>query len=227
VDVDCIIFDIEWGNGDRCYYTSNVSNGPLKWINATTGEYGERSDVTLNEQTVINKIPGQNYITAYLRYSGFIYIFDAQTGESVKNLNISLEQFWPSADGAYIFCPDRNVYRTSDFQSNSILPVAQLKVNESESIQWIDCDPDNLWALRKGYHADNRPEIWQLETVNYDIVKTLYYDEYCWATINGTYAEYPAEAHYVFAGREQNEIVAVKSLRDYGNVWALEYIPLF
>jgi hypothetical protein len=77
----------------------------------------------------------------------------------------------------------------------------------------------------QNWSYDRNCKVWQLETNDYTVVNTIPYDDYYQSTVNGVQAEYPVEAHYVFANSADTEIVVIKNL-EQGNAWSLEYIAV-
>ncbi|MDR0724889.1 MAG: hypothetical protein LBF59_02630, partial [Prevotellaceae bacterium] len=198
MEVENIVYDVEWGADNWCCYTpgTTVDHCNLKWINTVSGELDESGNSYLYGGSIIRKIPGQDYIIAsqlYLSPSG-ITVFDSQTREYVNYFHKSIDNFWLSADGTYLFDSYNNVYKTSAFPSQTeVSPVAQLKTEQYVYAKWIDHNPatGNLWVLRNNYYYDNNFKVWQVETNDYTVVKTLFYDEYYQTTIDGEYKEYP------------------------------------
>jgi hypothetical protein len=233
VEVETIVFDIEWGDNEWCCYIPGQSayNCNLKWINVVSGEKyesSERANYYLYGGSIIKKVPNQNYILAL---SSHVIVCDTQTREYVNSFSGSFNSgIWFSSDGSYFFdAYYKNVYRTSALTAQNVLPIAQLKLNDSyQSIQWIDHNPatNSLWAARQNYSYNSDAVIWQLEANDYTVVNTLYYDDYYLATVNGVYAEYPVTAYYVFANSEGSEIMVIKNLMEQGNAWSIEHIAV-
>jgi hypothetical protein len=83
VEVETIVFDIEWGIDDWCCYASAYEQWcDLKWINATSGER-HNSFNSFHGEAILKKIPNQNYIIAtYLPvWPSGIIVIDAKTKE--------------------------------------------------------------------------------------------------------------------------------------------------
>jgi hypothetical protein len=234
MEVDNIVYDIEWGDGDWCCYTPGtvVQHCNLNWINLVSGERDESPDnmsTSLYGGSIIKKIPNQDYIVAtrlHLSPSGII-VFNSQTREYVNYFHESIDQFWFSADGTYLFDSYNNIYKTSAMPAQTeITPVAQLKLEQHIYAKWIDHNPatKSLWVLRNNYFYDNEFKVWQLETDDYTIVNTFIYDEYYLTTIDGEHKEYPVTAHYVFANSDDTEIIVIKNILDRSDGWSMEYI---
>jgi hypothetical protein len=241
LEVDRIVYDIEWGNDDWCCYTPDVTTQHcgLYWINMTTGEkYETVSQVSnLYGGTIIKKIPHKNYIVAsrlQLFPSG-ITVYSSDTKQFVNYLHQSIGKFWFSTDGAYLFDSYRNVYRTSelptfDESAGGYPSVSTLKIDPYSNISWIDDNPTthSLWVSLVDYYTDNSA-ILQLNASDYTIEKTRYYDNYYRATVNGVPGEYKVDAHYVFSDKQETELVVVKNISNYYgnyNAWSLEFIPV-
>jgi hypothetical protein len=231
IEVENIVYDIEWGSGDWCSYTpgTTVDHCNLKWVNTVSGELDESDNRSLYGGSIIKKIPGQDYIIATQQYSSpsGIIVFDARTRECVNYFHESIDNFWFSADGVYLFDSYNNIYKTSAFPSQTeISPVARLKTEQNVNAKWIDHNPatGNLWVLRNNAYYDNNYKIWQVETNDYTVVKTLFYDEYYPTTIDGEYREYLVEAHYVFANSDDTEIIVIKNVMDSDHAWSMEFL---
>ena len=139
----------------------------------------------------------------------------------------SINRFWFSADGTYLFDSYNNIYKTSAMPAQTeITPVAQLKLPQYVYAKWIDHNPvtGNLWVLRNNNYYDEEFKVWQLETTDYTITNTFFYDEYYPTTVNDEYKEYQVEAHYVFANSDDTEIIVIKNLKDRDDGWSMEYI---
>jgi hypothetical protein len=237
LEVESIVFDIEWGDGDWCCYTPGITvqSCYLKWINAVSDEHYESIDngYHLSGGSIIKKIPNQNYIIATRTQtspSGII-VFDSQTGEFVNYFHESIGSFWFSADGTYLFDAYNNVFRTSTLPTHTeVSPVAQLKFSDIYiQCKWIDHNPatNSLWVVRNNYYYNEDYAVWQIETNDYTIVNTLHYADYYMTTIDGVYKAYPAEAHYVFANSDDSEVIVIKNVdNDYGNAWSMEYVTV-
>jgi hypothetical protein len=236
-EVDHIVFDIEWGEGNWCCYTTGqTSLRNLNWINVTTNEKYETPNDDLFGESIIKKIPNQNYTVAsrlQASPSGII-VFDTKTKNFINYFHESIDNFWFSADGAYLFSMYKNVYRTSTLTTvsavTSISPIDQLNYDSEshyQDIEWIDHSPttNSLWVLRKQQYYDKNSEILQLEDNDYSHVKTYYYDDYYVTSINGIQADYPVTAHYAFANGDGTELIVVRNVSD-GNAWSLEHIPV-
>jgi hypothetical protein len=231
VEIETTVSDIEWGVDDWCCYVPGTTFQQfcsLKWINTVSDERYESSDDSdLYGGAIIRKIPNQDYIVAtrlQLSPSGLI-VYNFKTRQFVNYFHESFDRLWVSADGTYLFDAFRNVYRTSTLQAENISPVAQLKLDNQ--VRWIDHNPatGSLWVLRQDWYNALEPKVWQLEPNDYTVVNTFYHDDYYLTTVNGVQAEYPVEAHYVFANSADTEIVVIKNV-EQGNAWSLEYIAV-
>jgi hypothetical protein len=233
VEVESIVFDIEWGEGDWCCYTpgTQVQHCNLKWINAVSNELDESMSNGSNIYggTIVKKIPRQNYIiaTSLTLSPGGIIVFNSQTREYSNYFHESIGPFWFSSDGSYLFDSYYNVYRTSALSEEDILPIAKLDLND-HGVKWIDYDPvtGSLWIISHNYFDGPDFKIRQLETNDYTLVYTFGYDDYYMTEVNGEYAEYRVEAHYVFANSSSNELLVIKNLMDQGNAWSIEHITV-
>ncbi|MDR3219810.1 MAG: hypothetical protein LBU22_12695 [Dysgonamonadaceae bacterium] len=237
-DVNHDVFDIEWGADDWCCYTpgQTVQHYDLIWINVLTGEkketpYGGYG--SLYGGSMIKKIPNQNYIVASrlnLSPTG-ICIFDITTNLWKNYFHESIYKFWFSVDGNYLFSSNKDIYRTSAFpfhEDTFIAPIGQFKYNENGSISWIDHSEatNSLWVLPDYYfYESNLKKILQLETNDYTLVNTYYYDDYYKTS---TSVEYPVQAHYVFANGKGTELIVIRNVTEnYDiNAWSLEHIPV-
>jgi hypothetical protein len=227
VEVETIVFDLEWGIGNWCCYTPTAYEQwcDLRWVNATSGEQ-HKSAYSIYGGAILKKIPSQNHIIATnlpLTASG-IMVIDAETKELVNDIFEDIQRFWFSSDGAYMFSEYNNVYRTSSFMSAEVFPVAQLKLG-SDRCKWIDHNPNtqSLWALS----GDNDYFVWHLAMNDYTVINKFPYDEVYPTTIDGTYKEYTVKAHYVFANSDDSEVIVIKNVEnDYANAWSMEYVTV-
>jgi hypothetical protein len=227
VEVETIVFDIEWGVGDWCCYVPDAYEQwyGLRWVNVTSGER-HKSFNHFYGGAILKKIPNQNYIIAtYLPITpSGIMVIDAETKEIVRDIFEDVRRFWFSSDGAYLFSQYNDVYRTSSFMSAEVFPVAQLKLG-SAGCKWLDHNPNthSLWALS----GDNDYFVWHLAMNDYTVINKFPYDELYLTTIDGAYREYTVDAHYVFANSANTEVIVIKNVEnDYDNVWSMEYVTV-
>jgi hypothetical protein len=228
VEVETIVFDLEWGVDDWCCYTPTVYEQwcDLRWVNATSGEQHKSANSRIYGGAILKKIPSQDHIIATnlpLSASG-IMVVDTETKKIVRDISEDIQRFWFSSDGAYMFSEYNNVYRTSSFKSDEVFPVAKLKLG-SDRCKWLDHNPNtqSLWALS----SDNDYFVWHLEMNDYTVVEKFPYDEIYLTTIDGTHKEYTVNAHYVFANSADTEVIVVKNVDNYyDNVWSMEYVTV-
>jgi hypothetical protein len=230
VEVESQVFDIEWGDDNwLCYTPGTIEQNlcPLRWINTGSDERYESTNKTLYGGTIIKKVPNSNIIVAYCTEYGptGIFLFDAQTKEMTGHFHeIAGHNFWFSQDGNYLFCSNKDVYRTSNLTDQNITPFTQLKCNSE--IRWIDNDPANssLWVIENN---SDEHKVWQLETNDYNVERTVPYDDYYYTTVDGSTGEYPTEAHYVFASGNGEELFVIKNITTYGsNSWSIEHVDI-
>jgi len=222
VEVDNIVYDIEWGNDGWCCYTeTNVQWSSLYWVNLNTNEKSKYSG--LYGGCILNKIPNQNYlIAAEVNLSSGIYIFDLDTREKKYNIFTSLGNHWFSENGTYLFS-GKNIYRTSSLFKEEyfyeISPIGIFSPNPYRTF-WIDHNAasKSVWILSSStdYYFDTQREIQQYEDNDYIRIKTYYYDDF--------YKDSPAQAQYVFSNSNGNEVIVIKNNNQ--NEWAVEHIPV-
>jgi hypothetical protein len=242
VEVNQIVYSVEWGSGDWCCYTPSTAtqNCGLYWVNMVTGEKQETVSQVSNLYggTIIKKIPNKNYIIASrLRLSpSGITTYGSDTKQFINYVHQSIGKFWFSTDGAYMFDSYRNVYRTSGLSTiydfiNNYPSVSTLKIDSYNEISWIDNNPatNSLWVSLANNYNPESPIIFKLSANDYTLEKTYYYDDYYQTTLNGVPGEYKLDIHYVFSNKQGTRLIAVRNVSGYYeayNAWSLEFIPV-
>ena len=159
-------------------------------------------------------------------YYGSSIVFNSQTRDFVREFYTNFGEFWPSADGNYLFCSSRDIYRVSSLLSSSdyyISPIGSFTPYPNQ-IYWIDhsAASHSVWILSSSpdYYDNSRREILQYEDNDYTRVKTYFYDDY----YNGN----PVQAHYVFANGTGSELVVIKNIVSDNNLndWSIEHVAV-
>jgi len=232
LDSDYNIYDIEWGTGDWCCYTpgSEVSHYDLHWLNINTGEQYVTNSSGLYGETIIKKIPHQNYIIAsrlIISPSG-ISVFDNNTKALDNYFHEDAGKFWYSSTGEYLFGSYSHVYKTSALLTQSDVSFVYLDPPVSGGIEWIDHDAatNSLWVLQSYYYYDQHYEIWKYETTDFKRVGTCYYDDSYVTIVNGNSVTYPVQAHYVFANGQGTELIVLRNTTNDTNIWSIEFVGI-
>jgi len=229
IETDNIINTIEWGSGSWCCYPMDeggYGSYHLLWRNIDTGELYDSNYSNLNYETILKKVPHQDYIIAAAKY--YATVFSTQTRESIQEIYQSFDNLWFSSNGYYVFSPHNQIFRTSSFLSphdTYASPIGSFSPMPTQTF-WIDpnADSHSVWILSQAadsYDISHR-EILQYEDNDYTFVKKYFYDE----SYNGN----AVRAEYIFANSTGNEVIAVKNaISSYGeqlNDWLIEHIPV-
>ena len=228
IEISYLVYDIAWTDDDWYCYTQKGGNFTnLHSINIETeagqdyNEGGYGSSYT-DGATNVGKVPGQPYIIAARRETSptGIIVYDINTRSNKNYMHESIGNFWFPPDGKYLFESNMgSVFKTADIMTFSDIvgfaPIDKLKLDSNQysyyNINWIDFSKENLWVL---YNST----IYQLDTSDYVIMKTYYYDD--------TYNGHPVQAHYVFANQSETELVVIRNATNGTAMWSLEFIPV-
>ena len=231
MEINHIVYDIEWGKGDWCCYSvPNVQWTYLYWVNLNTSEtvYSDQ----IYESCRLRKIPNQDYIIgAELMVSAGVHVFDINTRKKEYSNFTFIGNFYFSENGLYMysgaspgFSIGGNIYRTSSFFINDyaydVSPIGKFTPAPHRSY-WIDhhAASHSVWIVSSSsdYYYDEQREIIQYEDNDYTRKATYYYDDY--------YNNRFVQAHYVFANNAGTELVVIRNATN-GNEWSLEFIPV-
>ena len=171
-------------------------------------------------------MPNKNYIVASrlsLSPSGII-VFDIQTRNCVKYFHESINNFWFSYDGNYLFSEWNHIYRTSSFFTSDydVSPIGKFLPEPQYNFFWIDhhAASHSVWIIVSsyGYYYDEQREIRQYEDNDYTRKAIYYYDD----VYNGR----SVKAHYVFANSEGTELVVIRNTTNGNAMWSLEFVSI-
>jgi len=238
IEVNCNIFDIEWGADNWICYTpgEEIQHYQLQWKNLDTDQtYITQHDPIggmLYGKTLVKKIPNQNYIVASripISPSGII-VFDTQTRSQVTYFHESIvswysPNFWFSSDGNFLFASNK-VFRTSSLLVSSedlqVSPINKFSPEQFRFI-WIDhhAASQSVWLLSSSsyfFDEQDQREIMQYEDSDYTRKKIYYYSGNYWGRL--------VHAHYVFANQEGSELVVIRNATSGNFLWSLEFIQV-
>lgn len=236
-EVNGILADIEFAANNWCAYTEggnyNIQHTNIYWVNLSTG--GVTNGSSVYEDCMIRKVPGKDYIIgAETEVSSGFYVYDSNTRTEKADIFETVDCFWFVNDGEQLVSTGGNVYRVSaalsysGWNSNGLSPIGQLQRPNSSSsfygFEFIDYSKSakSLWCLIKmDYSSNTYPQVFQMDDVNYAIVKSYNYEDYY--RVNNT--DYQVQAKYVFANAAGDELTVLRNATTI-NAWSIEFIQV-
>ena len=242
-EIDCIPFDIVFGDNGWCYITASVGQfNSFRNLNLNSGQLIAGTNFSLMyEKTNIKKILNKPYLVGSrtsLSPAG-ILIFDITKGkacDTISYYHASIGKFWISDDGTKLYEGFRNVY---------LLPVYDLlyhpyapsvcgqiesdlnhisELDECTAISSIFVTYTNSGYL---YISGNSSLIEQFNTTNLNKIRSFNVSPVL-ATENGIKTLYETSARFVFANKEGSTLYAIKNPKDTYNkdYWTIETFDL-
>lgn len=236
-EVNGILADIEFAANNWCAYTEggnyNIQWTNIYWLDLTKGSISVGS--TVYEDCVIRKVPGKDYIIgSETELSSGFYVYDSNTRTEKADIFETVDYFWYVNDGENLVSASGNVYRISTalsgsgWNSNGLSPIDQLQRPGSSTgfygFEFIDYSKSarSLWCLIKmDYSSNTYPQVFQMDDVNYAIVKSYNYEDYY--RVNNT--DYQVQAKYVFANAAGDELTVLRNATTI-NAWSIEFIQV-
>jgi hypothetical protein len=234
--VNGILSDIEFAANNWCAYTEggsyNIQSTKIYWVNLSSGNITNGSSVY--EDCVIKKVPGKDYIIgSETELSSGLYVYDINNRTEKADIFESIDFFWYVNDGENFVSVTGDVFRVSDalaitnYSSNGLSPIGKLQranTNTFYGYEYIDYSKSSksLFCLVKSdYSSAVFPEVYQLDDINYAILKSYSYEDYY--RINNT--DYQVQAKYVFANGLGNELIVLRNATSI-NAWSFEFIAV-
>jgi len=232
---DYSVNDIAWSENDWfCYTQKGGSFSKLHWINTATGGTYDSSNSSLDESSIIKKVPTQPYIIGTRNStspSGF-FAFDIASKSLKSYSHMDLTNFWMSEDGQYIFAQNLNVYRTTSSTGSTDTFDANInaigKINFASGynygLNFIYHSNNYLWVIQNdSYSSDTSTSIYQFEDNDYTLVKKYAYDLLYQPDAQTT--SFKVNANYIFANNEGTEI-SVLCKGTSNNTWLIQFVPV-
>jgi len=232
---DYSVNDIAWCENDWYSYTQKGGSfSKLHWINTATGGTYDSSNSSLDESSIIKKVPTQPYIIGTRNStspSGF-FAFDIASKSLKSYAHMDLTNFWMSEDGQYIFAQNLNVYRTTSSTGSTDTFDANInaigKINFASGynygLNFIYHSNNYLWVIQNdSYSSDTSTSIYQFEDNDYTLVKKYAYDLLYQPDAQTT--SFKVNANYVFANNEGTEI-SVLCKGTSNNTWLIQFVPV-
>ena len=232
---DYSVNDIAWCENDWYSYTQKGGSfSKLHWINTATGGTYDSSNSSLDESSIIKKVPTQPYIIGTRNStspSGF-FAFDIASKSLKSYSHMDLTNFWMSEDGQYIFAQNLNVYRTTSSTGSTDTFDANInaigKINFASGynygLNFIYHSNNYLWVIQNdSYSSDTSTSIYQFEDNDYTLVKKYAYDLLYQPDAQTT--SFKVNANYIFANNEGTEI-SVLCKGTSNNTWLIQFVPV-
>jgi len=229
------VHDIAWGeNNWFCFTQTGASFSKLHWINSATGETYDSSNSSLDESSIIKKVPNQPYLIGTRNStspSGF-FAFDIASKSLKSYSHMDLSNFWMSEDGEYVFSRNLKVYRTTSSTGSNDTFDADIseigKINFSSGytygLNFLYHSNNYLWVIQNdSYSSESSASIYQFEDNDYTQVKRYAYDLLYQPDAQTT--SFNVTANYVFANNEGTEI-SVLCKGTSNNTWLIQFVPV-
>ena len=234
IDINGILYDIAFGEGDWFCYTLNVSGwSATRWVNITTSEiYTVNDSRSLYDGSTIKKVPTQPYIVATMRGyspSGF-YTLDVSNKTLKSYSHMDLSDFWFSEDGKYIFSLHGEIYRTSSATSSNdafdadINSIGQLQIATGYFMPTEvehSISTHKVWAI--GYSNSESPSIYQFNDYDFAFQKSYFYSDVYQP--DAQTAAFEVQAQYLFANSSGTELSVLRKGVNNNN-WSIEFIQV-
>ena len=235
IDIDCIPYDIVYGEDEWCYITPAMGQWTLlRNLNLNSGEIFVGAS-SIYEKTIIRKPVNSNLlIGTQLNVSpNGIKIFRINSNklitDKVEGMHVDTWNFWLSEDGKRMFCGNRRIYKTPSLplSSNSSLygPDLQgLLDSKLGTINWIDHNQrtNSLFVAESEYYKPSVVEVF--DASNYNLKHEIAVQNYTFNSNN-----YPADIKFVFSNYEGNLLFLIKNAINYNQptkLWSLETLPV-